>query len=84
VAGDAVPAGQMVTCAVSGTPTSTGGLSLNGSTGASGDSNPANNTAVRALTVSKLATPVPTLSAWALLLLALMLVAGARPRRRQG
>ncbi len=51
-AGNAVPAGQTVTCAVSGTPTTAGSATINGTTGASGDSNLANNTASKSLTVN--------------------------------
>lgn len=46
VAGNAIPVGQTVTCPVTGTPANNKGLvTVNGSTGATGDSNPGNNTA---------------------------------------
>ncbi len=51
-AGTAVPANAVVTCGVTGTPVAAGSYTVTGSTGATGDSNTANNTATKALTVS--------------------------------
>ncbi|PIF89602.1 putative secreted protein (IPTL-CTERM system target) [Acidovorax sp. 62] len=50
-AGAAVPAGQTVTCLVSGAPTATGAFTVTGSTGATSDMNAANNSATATLTV---------------------------------
>lgn len=51
VAGNSVPVGQTVTCSVSGTPTGAGATTVNGSTGATSDSNAADNTASLVITV---------------------------------
>ena len=51
-AGNAVPAGQTVTCTVSGTPTTAGSSTVTGSTGATGDGNTANNSASAPITVN--------------------------------
>ena len=56
VAGSPIAAGRTVTCSVSGTPTAAGASQVTGSTGATGDSNPGNNTATTSVTVS---APVP-------------------------
>ena len=45
----------------------------NGSTGATGDTNLANNTASLAITVGAAAQPIPTLSQWAAMLMTLLL-----------
>ncbi len=68
-AGDAVPAGASVTCTVSGTPSSVGAVTLTGSTGATGDANPANNTASRAVAGAVSPASIPTLSEWGLILM---------------
>ena len=82
-AGDAVPMGATVTCAVTGTPTERGGSTVTGTTGASHDTQTANNTATRSISVSGGPLAVPTLSQWALLMLSLlMLLAMGGLRRR--
>lgn len=83
-AGDAVPAGASVTCTVSGTPSSVGAVALTGSTGATGDANPANNTASRAVAVTVSPASIPTLSEWGLILLSgLMGIMGWGMARRR-
>ncbi len=57
VAGNTVPIGQTVTCSVSGTPTTVGPTTVNGSTGTTGDSNAANNTASKGVTVAASTPP---------------------------
>ncbi len=52
VAGNAVAVGQVVTCTVSGTPTTAGSVTVTGTTGATGDTNAANNTDTKAVVVS--------------------------------
>ena len=86
VAGNAVPVGAVVTCAVSGTPTTAGSPTITGTTGATGDGNAANDTAsLSFVTASAVPTPIPTLSEWALIflsgLIGLFGVAGVRRRR---
>ena len=85
VAGNAVPVGAVVTCSVSGTPTSGSTLTINGSTGATGDANAGNNTASISITVAQGAQPIPTLSQWAAMLMMLLLgfVAVRRLNRQQ-
>lgn len=73
VAGNSVPVGAVVTCSVSGSPTASGSVTINGSTGATSDSNLANNTASLAITVGAAAQPIPTLSQWAAMLMTLLL-----------
>ena len=52
VAGNAVPAGQVVTCQVTGTPTTAGGpTTVTGTTGATGDQNTTNNSRTTTITV---------------------------------
>ena len=76
-AGSSVPAGQTVTCTVSGTPTAAGNASVVGTTGATGDGNAANNTASLSITVGTTPpaapTSIPTLGEWALMALSLLL-----------
>ncbi|ARU04440.1 hypothetical protein CCO03_06900 [Comamonas serinivorans] len=53
VAGDPIPVGETVTCAVSGTPDNQKGtVTVQGSTSATGDTVPGNNTATQDITVS--------------------------------
>ena len=52
VAGNAVPVGQTVTCAVSGTPTTPGSTAISATTSATGDSNPFNNNTSKLFTVT--------------------------------
>jgi hypothetical protein len=84
VAGNAVPVGQTVTCAVSGTPTAAGSSTITGTTGATGDSNAANNAATAAVSASNGQTSVPTLSEWGMRILTATLgvigIAGVRRR----
>lgn len=83
-AGDAVPAGASVTCTVSGTPSSVGAVTLTGSTGATGDANPANNTASRAVAGAVSPASIPTLSEWGLILMSgLMGIMGWGMARRR-
>jgi len=83
-AGDAVPAGASVTCTVSGTPSSVGAVTLTGSTGATGDANPANNTASRAVAGGVSPASIPTLSEWGLILMSgLMGIMGWGMARRR-
>jgi uncharacterized repeat protein (TIGR01451 family) len=54
-AGNAVPAGSVVTCSVSGTPTTAGSVTVTATTGATGDSNVGNNTASKSVSVGQIA-----------------------------
>lgn len=58
VAGNTVPVGKVVTCSVSGTPTAAGSITVNGSTGATSDSNAANNTASKSIVVNPTIGPL--------------------------
>ncbi|MDR0226688.1 MAG: IPTL-CTERM sorting domain-containing protein [Burkholderiaceae bacterium] len=82
-AGAPVPAGASVSCSVGGTPTTSGALSLVGTTGADGDPNWANNRATR--NASAATQAVPTLSEWGMVLLSALLgLMGWRLARRRG
>ncbi len=76
VAGNPVPVGQTVTCTVSGTPTAADGTTVTGTTGATGDSTPVNNSATLAIFGLVSAVPVPALGWLGLLMLALVLGVG--------
>lgn len=79
--------GASIVCAVSYIAPATGAVTLVASTGADGDSNPANNTATAPVTVSVPPAPqaIPTLSEWGMMILSglLALVSVATLRRRQ-
>jgi hypothetical protein len=48
-------------------------VALTGSTGATGDANPANNTASRAVAVAVSPASIPTLSEWGLILMSVLM-----------
>lgn len=75
--GSIVPKGETVICTVTGTPKKSADLVLNGATSANGGSSSAHNTATQKLTIKNApaALPVPTLSHWAQVLIAGLLVA---------
>ena len=77
--GSPVPAGQTVSCAVSGTPTTAGAFAISGTTGATGDVNSANNSASEVVAVGTAAPakaqPIPTLSEWSLIVLSALMAA---------
>ena len=54
-AGNAVPAGSVVTCPVSGTPTTAGSVTVTATTGATGDTNVGNNSASKSVDVGRIA-----------------------------
>jgi hypothetical protein len=73
---------------VSGTPTTAGGSTVSGITGATGDNNQGNNTTSGSVTaapaVVAATTPIPTLSEYMLVALAgLMLIFGFAPLRKR-
>ncbi|WP_220811722.1 IPTL-CTERM sorting domain-containing protein [Pseudomonas paralcaligenes] len=84
-AGDAVPVGGVVTCAVTGTPGAPSGpTTVTGNTDTDDDADPSNNQATVSLTVRSTAA-APTLSGWALILLSgLLALIGHRTRRQGG
>ena len=76
-AGSAIPVGAVVTCSVLGTPTAEGSTSIVGTTGSTGDPNPANDTATLVVMIAG-PQPIPTLSAWGLAVLGLLVAGLAR------
>jgi len=80
-AGDVVPVGQTVTCSVSGTSDTPGSVTLTGVAGATGDSNPANDSATLDLTLNAAAQAgdvrsIPSLSGLGMILLSGLLALG--------
>ncbi|MBV7456046.1 IPTL-CTERM sorting domain-containing protein [Acidovorax sp. sif1233] len=84
VAGNAIPQGQAVTCQVSGTPTTLGTATANGTTGAAGDGDTSNNTQSRVIAVEANApASIPTLSEWGLVMLSSLMVMMGLIRRKR-